>query len=156
MQGQKTLSLSYNMHLFLAYLLNDSQTIHSEIPFSKPLLCVMLICGDWSNWFNFNFIMPLICLFKQHLWVQCCFVYSVTGVTAIFTRRVWLQTALALSALALSAFALSALARSDTSASASDVNCSLFNFLFCSICWLFFVWISQHFTTVAGGEDKNK
>ncbi len=37
MQGQQTLSLSYNMHLFLPYLLNDSQTIHSTIHFSKPL-----------------------------------------------------------------------------------------------------------------------
>ncbi len=50
MQGQKTLSLSYNMHLFLPYLLNDSQTIRSTINFSKPLLCVTLICGDWSDW----------------------------------------------------------------------------------------------------------
>ncbi len=44
MQGQKTRSLSYNMHLFLPYLLNDSQTVH----FSKPRLCVRLICSDWS------------------------------------------------------------------------------------------------------------
>ncbi len=42
MQGQKTLSFSYNMHLF--YL------IRSTIHFSKPLLCVTLICGDWSDW----------------------------------------------------------------------------------------------------------
>ncbi len=48
MQGQKTLSLSYNMHLFLPYLLNDSQMIRTTIHFSKPLLCVTLICGDWS------------------------------------------------------------------------------------------------------------
>ncbi len=48
MQGQKTLSFSYNMHLFLAYLLNDSQTIHSMIHFSKLLLCVTLLCSDWS------------------------------------------------------------------------------------------------------------
>ncbi len=48
-------------------------------------------------------------------------------------NRVWLQTALAFSALAFSALAFSALARSDTSASASDVTCSLLNFLFCSI-----------------------
>ncbi len=34
------------MHLFLAYLLNDSQTIRSTIHFSKPLLYVTLICGD--------------------------------------------------------------------------------------------------------------
>ncbi len=45
MQGQKTLSLFYNMHLFLY---NDSQMIRVTIHFSKPLLCVMLICGDWS------------------------------------------------------------------------------------------------------------
>ncbi len=37
MQGQKTLSLSYNIHLVLPYLLHDSQTIR----FSKPLLFVM-------------------------------------------------------------------------------------------------------------------
>ncbi len=48
MQGQKTLSLSYYMHLFcLPYLLNDS--------FFGPLLCVTLICGDWSQ---FHFISP--------------------------------------------------------------------------------------------------
>ncbi len=34
MQGQKTLSVSYNMHLFLPYLLNDSQTIRLRINFS--------------------------------------------------------------------------------------------------------------------------
>ncbi len=38
------------MHLFLPYLLNDSQTIRSTINFSKPLLCVTLICSDWSDW----------------------------------------------------------------------------------------------------------
>ncbi len=38
------------MHLFLPYLLNDSQTIRSKINFSKPLLCMTLICGDWSDW----------------------------------------------------------------------------------------------------------
>ncbi len=42
--SSETLSFSYNMHLFLSYLLNDSQTIH----FSKPLLCVTLLCSDWS------------------------------------------------------------------------------------------------------------
>ncbi len=31
----------------LPYLLNDSQTIHSTIHFSKLLLCVTLICCDW-------------------------------------------------------------------------------------------------------------
>ncbi len=38
------------MHLFLPYLLNDSQTIRTKINFSKNLLCVTLICGDWSDW----------------------------------------------------------------------------------------------------------
>ncbi len=56
MQGQKTLLFSYNMHLFLPYLLNDSQTIRSDINFSKPLLCVTLICGDWSISFNAVFV----------------------------------------------------------------------------------------------------
>ncbi len=58
MQGQKTLSSSYNMHLFLPYLLIDSQMIDSTIIFFKPLLCVMIICGDWSDWSHFHFIMP--------------------------------------------------------------------------------------------------
>ncbi len=44
MQGQKTLSFSYNMHLFLPYLLNDS------LNDSFFLLCMTLICGDWSDW----------------------------------------------------------------------------------------------------------
>ncbi len=60
MHGQKALSFSYNMHLFLPYLLNDSQTIRSTINFSKPLLCVMLICGDWSDWSHFHCIMPVM------------------------------------------------------------------------------------------------
>ncbi len=38
------------MHLFWLYLLNDFQTMSSTIHFYKPLLCVTLICGDWSNW----------------------------------------------------------------------------------------------------------
>ncbi len=58
MQGQKTLSLSYSMHFFfLPYLLNDFQTILSTINFSKPLLCVTLICGDWSH---FHLIWPVM------------------------------------------------------------------------------------------------
>ncbi len=48
------------MHLFLPYLLNNSQMIHSTINFSKPLLCVMLICSDWSDWSHFHFIMPVM------------------------------------------------------------------------------------------------
>ncbi len=65
------------MHLFLPYLLNDSQTIRSTIHFSKPLLCVTLICGDWS-------------IGRFHL-KQCLLIVSsadlctaVTGETAIF------------------------------------------------------------------------
>ncbi len=60
MQGQKTLSLSYSIYLFLPYLFNDSQTVRSMIYFSKPLLYVMLICGDWSDWSHFHFIMPVM------------------------------------------------------------------------------------------------
>ncbi len=45
----KTLSLSF-LHLFLPYLVNDSQTISLTIHFPKPILCVTLICGDWFNW----------------------------------------------------------------------------------------------------------
>ncbi len=42
MQSQKTLSLSNNMHSLYFYL--TCTTIH----FSKSLLCMTLICGDWS------------------------------------------------------------------------------------------------------------
>ncbi len=60
MQGQKTLALSYNIHvLFLPDLLNDSQMISLTTHFSKLLLCVMPIC-DWSNWSYFHFIMPVM------------------------------------------------------------------------------------------------
>ncbi len=45
---------------FLPYLLNHSQTICATIHVSKPLLCVMLICCDWSNWSHFHFIMPVM------------------------------------------------------------------------------------------------
>ncbi len=65
MQGQKSLSLSYNMHLFLPYLLTDSQTIRSTIYFSKPLLCVTLICSDWSSSFKAVFVRAVL------LCVQC-------------------------------------------------------------------------------------
>ncbi len=73
MQGQKTLSFSYSMHLFLPYLLNDSQTIRSTIHFSKPLLCVMLIYSDWSDW---------LISFKAESSAALC--TAVTGETAIF------------------------------------------------------------------------
>ncbi len=55
-RSKRTLSFSYNMHLFLPYLLNDSQTIRSTIHLSKPLLCVTLICGDWSISFKAVFV----------------------------------------------------------------------------------------------------
>ncbi len=45
----------HNMHLFLHYLLKDSQPIRSTVHFPKLLLFVMLICGDW-----FHFIMPVM------------------------------------------------------------------------------------------------
>jgi len=68
--------LSYNMHLFLL----NSQTIRSMIHFSKPLLCVTLICGDRSH---FHFISPVMP--DKAAFVQFCFVYSFNGETAIFT-----------------------------------------------------------------------
>jgi len=37
------------MHLFLTDLLIDSQMIRTMTNFSKPLLCVTLIGGDWSD-----------------------------------------------------------------------------------------------------------
>ncbi len=58
MQGQKTLLLSYKKHLFLPYLLNDSQTIRSTVHFSKALLCVTLICCDWSHRHLVSPVMP--------------------------------------------------------------------------------------------------
>ncbi len=53
------------MHLFLHYLLNDSQTICSTIHFSKPLM----ICADWSISFKAE---------------RSATVYSVTVETDIF------------------------------------------------------------------------
>ncbi len=40
--------IDQSVHLFLPYLLNDSQMIRSMINFSKLLLCVTLLCSDWS------------------------------------------------------------------------------------------------------------
>ncbi len=45
--GQKHLHFLIIWSYFLPYLLNDCQMIRSIIHFSKPLLCVMPICGDW-------------------------------------------------------------------------------------------------------------
>ncbi len=60
MQARSKNTFSYNMHLFLPYLLNDSQTIRSMINFSKPLLCVTLICGDWSISFKAAFVSAVL------------------------------------------------------------------------------------------------
>ncbi len=65
------------MHLFLPYLLSDSQTISSTIHFSKPLLCVTLICGDWSDW-SISFKAVFVIVSSADL---CT---AVTGETAIF------------------------------------------------------------------------
>ncbi len=62
----KTLLFSYNMHLFLPYLLNDSQTIHSMIHFSKPLLCVMLLCADWSISFKAVFVSAVLLCVQRY------------------------------------------------------------------------------------------
>ncbi len=43
-----------NIHFL--YLLNNSQTIPLTIHFSKPLLCVALICSDWSISFKAVFV----------------------------------------------------------------------------------------------------
>ncbi len=61
MEGQKTLSYSYNMQLCLPYLLNDSLKIGSMINSSKTPLCVTLICGDCS----IGLIFISSCLIKQ-------------------------------------------------------------------------------------------
>ncbi len=55
-----TISMSYNMHLFLPYLLKNSQTIHSTIHFSKPLLYMTLIYSNLLDWSHFHFIMPVM------------------------------------------------------------------------------------------------
>ncbi len=83
---KKTLSLSYNMHLFLSYLLNDSQMIRLTIHFSKPLHCMTLICGDWSDWSHFNFIMPVM-PDKAAFVRAVLLVYSVTEETSIITLQ---------------------------------------------------------------------
>ncbi len=55
-QAQKTLSYSYNMHLFLPYLLNDSQTIRSTIHFSKTPPVRDANLRDWSISFKAGFV----------------------------------------------------------------------------------------------------
>ncbi len=49
MQGQKTLSFISNTFLIIC-------TIHLTINYSKPLLCLTLICGDWSISFKAVFV----------------------------------------------------------------------------------------------------
>ncbi len=68
------------MHLFSPYLLNDSQTICLTIHFSKPLLCMTLIGGDWL--IVLIFIMPVR---TDKAALVSSFVYSLSGETAIFT-----------------------------------------------------------------------
>jgi len=76
-QQQVTLEFSYNMHLFLPYLLTDSQMIRSMIHFSKPLICVNLICGDCSDWLiSFKAVVVIVSS------ADLC--TAVTGETAIF------------------------------------------------------------------------
>ncbi len=62
------------MHLFLPYLLNDSQKIHSTIHFSKPLLCVTANLRCLVDWSYLHFI-----------WQIRFVVYRVTLETASFT-----------------------------------------------------------------------
>ncbi len=63
------------MHLFLPFLLNDSQMISVMIPFSKP----------YANLSKFHYIMHVMPDNAVFVSVLCCFVYSVTGETAVFT-----------------------------------------------------------------------
>ncbi len=79
MQGKKKNLFSYNMHLVLPYLLNDSNDLLKEKFFQNPTL------HDANLQWLVDFIFISSCLIKQSLWVQCCFVYSVTRVTIIFT-----------------------------------------------------------------------
>ncbi len=54
--------LFYCLIIFIYFftMLNDSQTIHSTIFFSKSLLCVTLICGNWSDRSHFHLILPVM------------------------------------------------------------------------------------------------
>ncbi len=58
-RSKNTFIVLYNMHYFLPYLLNDSQRFAQQLIF-KQLLCLKLICSDWSDWSHFNFIMPVM------------------------------------------------------------------------------------------------
>ncbi len=70
--GSKTLSLSICIYFYFTCSRTPKR---SMIHFSKPLLCVMLICSDRSDWSYLNLFVPV----KQRLWAQYCIVYSVTG-----------------------------------------------------------------------------
>ncbi len=79
----------YNMHLFLPYLLIDSQTILSTIHFLKNLLCLTLIYSDWSD-------NPVCCDWStacsacrkgnahQQYWIMAYQVYAVSEQTTWF------------------------------------------------------------------------
>ncbi len=83
MQGQKTHSLSYKMHLFLPYLLNDSQAIPSTIAFSKlfPVGNMLMFHVDVNmNWLGIRYKMTrlndsesTLSLEKQQLYTRCTF-----------------------------------------------------------------------------------
>ncbi len=49
MQGQKNTFIVLKYAFIFSFFAHDSQTVRSKIHFSKPLLCVTLICGDWSD-----------------------------------------------------------------------------------------------------------
>ncbi len=67
------------MYLVLPYLLNDSNDFLKDNFFQNPPL------RDANLQWLVNSIFISSCLIKQSLWAQCCFVYSVTRVTIIFT-----------------------------------------------------------------------
>ncbi len=75
MQGQKTLSLSYSMHLFFTLLAQrlPKDSLNDLFFQTPPLHDMMLICSDWSDWSHFHFIKPVM-PDKAGLWEQCCFV----------------------------------------------------------------------------------
>ncbi len=94
MQGQKTLSFYYNMHLFLPYLINDSQTIRSAIHFSysQPQTSRPRTTGwtsdaygtqKWKHFRSFEVVIGLVELYrisgrcvyrvlKRFAWKQRC------------------------------------------------------------------------------------
>ncbi len=65
-----------------AWKVKKLPTICLTINFSKLLLCVLLICGDWYDWSYFHFIMP-VTADKAAFVSAVLFVYSITGETDI-------------------------------------------------------------------------